>query len=264
VLYANQSAREVLFYDYPFPLSLIAFLVEPFQYRNYKNVKTVCYSQSIKDDLVSFGVPSHNISVFPLGIDHERYVVGMKSSEPTFIFVSRFVKYKRADICIKAMKSVVKKYPKVKLYLIGYGKEEENLNDLITKLNLRRNVFIVNKNNIFFEKNHKDAKVALMQKAWALILPSVKEGWGMVVTEAAASSTPAIVSNVTGLRDAVIDNKTGMVLSRNPKPEELAKAMALMIADSDLRKKLSLGALEWSKNFTWEKSYKSFLKLITP
>jgi glycosyltransferase involved in cell wall biosynthesis len=133
---------------------------------------------------------------------------------------------------------------------------------LIQRLNLQQNVFIINKNNLFLKKNHKDVKVELMQEAWGIILPSVKEGWGMVVTEAAACGTPAIVSNVTGLRDAVIGNKTGMVLSRNPKPKELAKAMKLMIMDSDFRKKLSLGAIERSKNFTWEKSYKAFKRLI--
>jgi len=262
ILYANQSAREVLFYDYPFPLSLFAFLIEPLQYLTYKNTKTVCYSQSIKDDLVSFGKPSRNINVFPLGIDHDRYVPGKKSLDPTFIFVSRFVRYKRAHICVEAMKMVIKEHPKVKLYLVGYGIEEKNLTDLIERLNLQQNVFIVNKDNIFLKKNHKDAKIPLMQEAWGLILPSVKEGWGMVVTEAAACATPAIVSNVTGLKDSVINGKTGIVLSRSPKAEELAKTMMRMIVDSNLRKKLSMGAYRWSKNFTWEKSYKVFLELI--
>ncbi len=263
ILYANQSAREVFFYKYPLPISLITYLLEPLQFLTYKNTKTICYSQSIKDDLVSFGIPRNNIGVFPLGIDHQRYQPGKKFSNPTFIFVSRFVNYKRADICIYAMKAVVKKNHKACLYLVGYGEEENNLKDLINRLRLSKNVFIINKNNLFLEKNLKDMKVRLMQGAWALLLPSVKEGWGMVVTEAAACGTPAIVSNVTGLKDSVVANKTGLILSKNPKPPELALAITRLITNQILRKKLSREAIFWSKKFSWEKSFKSFYEKLT-
>lgn len=263
ILYANQSAREVLFYKYPPLLSLLAYLLEPLQFLSYKSTKTICYSQSIKDDLVSFDIPANNIDTFPLGIDHQRYQPGKKFVKPTFIFVSRFVKYKKADLCIVAMKTVVKTDPRARLYLVGYGEEENNLKRLINKLRLGENVFIVNKNNLFLEKNLKDVKVKLMQGAWALLLSSVKEGWGMVVTEAAACGTPSIVSNVTGLKDSVVANKTGVILSKNPKPPELALAMTRLIMDQTLRKKLSQEAVLWSKNFSWEKSFKSFYEKLT-
>lgn len=263
ILYANQSAREILFYKYPQPLSLIAFLLEPLQFLTYRTTKTICYSQSIKDDLASFGIPKGNIGIFPLGVDHKRYQPGKKSSDPTFIFVSRFVNYKRANICIYAMKAVIKKIPNARLYLIGYGEEEKNIKNLIIKTRLNQNVFMVNKNNLFLEKNLKDAKVKLMQEAWALLLPSVKEGWGMVVTEAAACGTPSIVTNVTGLKDSVIANKTGIILSKNPKSVEIALAMLKIIKNQILREKLSRAAILWSKNFSWDKSFKLFYEKLT-
>ena len=262
ILYANQSARRVFFYEYAWPFALLGLLLEPLQYLSYKNTKAICYSDSIKNDLMAFGLPKENINVFPLGVDHLRYKPGKKFVQPTFIFVGRFVKNKRADLIILAMKAIVKKYPRSLLYLVGYGEEEKKLRSLIASMGLDRNIFIVNKNNVFFAKDKKDMKVKLMQAAWAIIVPSVKEGWGMVVTEAASCGTLAIVSNVTGLRDSVVHNKTGIILSADPTPEELSNAMFTIIKDVGLRERLGKGAILWSKKFSWESSYAAFKKLL--
>ncbi|MBI2031254.1 MAG: glycosyltransferase family 4 protein [Candidatus Levybacteria bacterium] len=257
VLYTNQAAREVFFYEYPFPFSILAYLVEPLQYLTYKNTDVVCYSNSTKEDLISLGIDKKNIYVFPLGLDHKRYYPQKKSENPTFIFVARFVRNKRPERCVSAMIIVISKYPKAKLYLIGYGKEEKNLKTQIEKLKLKKNVFIVNKNNFFLKRDMRDEKVRLMQQAWALILPSVKEGWGMVVTEAAACGTPSIVSNVTGLRDSVIHKRTGTILSSNPSPTEIANALISLIENKD-RSSLYQNSIKWSKNFSWSKSFNNF------
>lgn len=262
IFYANQSAREIFFYEYPFPVSLIGFLLEPLQYLTYKNTKILCYSPSIKKDLMTFGLPEKNINVFPLGIDHDRYKPGKKSLSPTFTFVARFVKNKRPDLCIEAMRLVVQKNPKIRLYLVGYGPEEESLIKKIKDYNLTENIIIVNKNNLFLKKNTKDMKVKLMQNAWGLILPSVKEGWGMVVTEAAACGTPSIVSNVTGLKDSVDDKKTGFILSKKPEASELATSILKIVEDKKLRKTLFQNAIVHSKNFSWEKSFRVFYSYI--
>ena len=115
---------------------------------------------------------------------------------------------------------------------------------------------------MFLEKSSKDMKVKLMQEAWALIAPSVKEGWGMVVTEAAACGTPAIVSNVTGLRDSVVNGKTGIVLSSNPTETEVSLAMLTLLEDRQLRNELSKEAIEFAKKFSWEKSFDTFYQLL--
>ena len=79
---------------------------------------------------------------------------------------------------MEAMRVVVKKYPKAKLAIVGYGPMENKLEDMIQKYGFRKNVYLVNKNTLYFDKDPKDAKVKLMQQAWALLLPSVKKGGG--------------------------------------------------------------------------------------
>lgn len=260
--YVNQLAKEVFFYELPSPLSYIAYYLENLEYKTYQKTRFICYSKSVKEDLINFGIPSRNISTFSLGLDHNRYTPGAKSQAPLFVFVGRLVKMKRMDLCIQAIRKIAPKYPKVKLAIIGYGPEEKNIKKMITNNLLENSVSLVNKNNLFFKKSERDIKVKLLQQAWALILPSVKEGWGMVVTEAAACGTPAIVTDVSGLRDSVINNKTGFILSSNPQAEELAKKMSEIIENKILRKELSINAIKWAANFSWEKSFRQFEKII--
>lgn len=262
LLYVNQLAKEVLFYELSKPFSLIAYLFERLEYLPYKTTRTVCYSESTKNDLVSFGIPLRNINTFPLGLDHDRYFPGKKAAYPLIIFVARLVRMKRADLCIKAMKEIVKINKSARLVILGNGPEEDNLAAMIKKMRITKYVQIIGKNNFYNKKNPRDVKVKYMQKAWALILPSVKEGWGMVVTEAAACKTLSIVTDVTGLRDSVRRDTTGLVLSKNPTVKEISDSIKTIITDKTLRERLSMGAVTWSRNFSWNKSYNKFRQII--
>jgi len=101
-----------------------------------------------------------------------------------------------------------------------------------------------------------------MQQAWALLLPSVKEGWGMVVTEAAACGTTTIGANVTGLRDSIHDGKTGVLLTSPPLACDLTRAMIQIIEHKKHRIALDREAQKYSNLFTWDASTKQFMKLL--
>lgn len=260
--FVNQLAREVFFYEFPPFVSHLAYFLESLQFKTYKNTPFLCYSKSTKEDLIRVGIPAKNINTFSLGLDHERYFPGEKAKEPLFLCTSRLVKMKRTDLAIRAMKIVVQKYPRAKLAIVGYGYQRQELGRLRGKLHLNDNIFFADENILYFKKSNKDRKIELMQKAWALLFPSVKEGWGMTVTECAACGTPAIVTNVDGLKDSVIKDRTGLVLSKNPTPEELALAIIRIIKDKNLREKLSKNAIEWSQNFNWDKSGNKSLKYL--
>lgn len=262
LFYVNQLAKEVLFYEMMWPLSYIFYFIEKLEYIFYSNTKTVCYSKSTKDDLVSFGINPSKIRLFPMGLDHIRYKPGKKSKDPLFVFVARLVRMKRADLCIKSFKYVAIKYPKAKLAIIGNGPDEKRLEGVVKNEKLQKHIVFVNKNNFFIDKNKGDVKIRLMQESWAHILPSVKEGWGMVVTEAAACGTPSIVTDVTGLRDSVVNGKTGVIIKPNPSPEDLSDTIINIIEDNQMRNKMSKEAMKWSKNFSWEKSYLEFRNIV--
>jgi glycosyltransferase involved in cell wall biosynthesis len=261
--YLNQLAQAVWMYEFPWPLSWIGFVMERLQYLLYKTTTFLCYSQSTQDNLISYGIPAENIRQFTMGLDHTRYVPGEKKTKyPLFLFVARLVSMKRPRLCFEAFLEVLKKHPEAKFVFIGQGPEQFFINQAIYDHEVQRSVKVIT-NAFFVDKKSKDPKVTYMQQAWAHVLPSVKEGWGMVVTETAACGTPSIVSNVSGLRDSVQDGKSGVILSENPSKYELAEAMIRIIEDEPLRQKLSAGAIKWAKNFEWEKSYRSYVRALS-
>lgn len=259
VAYVNQLGKEVLLYELPAPLSWLAYGLEKFQYRTYRGVTFLCYSRSTRSDLVDVGILPENVRTFPLGVDHARYFpAGEKAPFPQFVLVARLVRMKRADLCVEAMPHVLRKHPDARLTIVGYGPEEHRLRKLISSLGLQKAVSLVTRDALFLTADEGDRKVELMRRAWANVLPSAKEGWGMVVTEAAACGTPSIVSDVTGLRDSVRDGETGIVVSANPSAEELAEAMIRLASDSDLRERLSAGAIAWASRFDWDTAFDRF------
>ena len=257
--YANQLGRRVLLYELRPPLSWLAYALEGLQYRTYRRTPFLCYSESTRSDLAEVGIPPENIRAFPLGVDHSRYFpAGEKAPAPLFLFVGRLVRMKRADVCVRAMQHVLRRRPDAHLAIVGYGPEERRIRKLVAALGLEHAVSLVTRDALFFDRVPGDRKVELMRRAWVHVLPSVKEGWGMVVTEAAACGTPSIVSDVTGLRDSVRAGETGLVVSANPSAEELADAMVRLADDEDLRRRLSAGALAWAARFDWETSFERF------
>ena len=256
--YVNQLAREVLLHHLPGPLAWLSYRMERLQYLTYRRTPILVFSEGTKGDLVDVGIPAKNVTVFPLGLDHERHVVGgSKSDSPLFVFVGRLVRMKRAALCVEAMQEVVRRRPEARLAIVGSGPEQERLEGLIRELGLQDSVSVTSKDPIFGEGSG-DLKVELMQRAWALVLPSVKEGWGMVVTEAAACGTPSVVTDVTGLREVVRPDITGLVVQADPTAAELAEAMLRIIEDVALRDRLSRGAIEWAARFDWDRSFDSF------
>jgi glycosyltransferase involved in cell wall biosynthesis len=81
------------------------------------------------------------------------------------------------------------------------------------------------------------------------------------VTEANACGTPAIASDVPGLRDAVQDGQTGL-LYRYGDIGDLAGKITLMLKDHDLRSRLSSNALAWAARFSWDEAARLTIQVL--
>jgi glycosyltransferase involved in cell wall biosynthesis len=112
----------------------------------------------------------------------------------------------------------------------------------------------------YLGKVTQNKKKVLMKKCHAILVTSIKEGWGLIVTEAASQGTPAIVYNADGLRDSVIDNKTGLISQNNP--QDMARKIVQLFKNKKTYSKLQKNGLEWSEKLTFEISYKVFKKII--
>lgn len=246
----HQLAKEYWFYETPFPLSLIGYyFLEESWLKNYVDVPTITVSNSTKKDLIDLGfkkifLVSEGLSFKPLN------KLPKKDENPTIIYLGRLKRAKRPDHAVKAFEIVKKEVPDAKLWVVGDGymrkKLERNAADGVK----------------FFGFVPRQDKIDLLSKAWILVNPSVREGWGLNVIEANACATPAIAYDVPGLRDSIVDGKTGLLVKENGNIEALAEAIIKVLKDEKLRKKLSKNALKWAKRFSWDKSVREFEKII--
>jgi glycosyltransferase involved in cell wall biosynthesis len=107
----------------------------------------------------------------------------------------------------------------------------------------------------------EELKYRLLSRAHLLLVPGVREGWGLVVTEANAMGTPAVAYDVHGLRDSVRDGQTG-VLVKEKTPQSLARSAISLLQDRDTLDKLSFNALAFSKEFSWDNTADEFDRII--
>jgi glycosyltransferase involved in cell wall biosynthesis len=101
-----------------------------------------------------------------------------------------------------------------------------------------------------------------LARAWVLVNPSVREGFGLNVLEANALGTPCVAYDVAGLRDSIIDGRTGLLVKENGDVTKLAEAMIKVLGDGALRKALSENALEYCKSFSWDRTSQEFEKVL--
>mgnify|MGYP002652983575 FL=1 len=99
---------------------------------------------------------------------------------------------------------------------------------------------------------------ALFARADALLMPSRKEGWGLAVMEAAQHGVPT-VGYTFGLRDSVINGKTGILVERE---EDFVSATKQLLADAPLRRTLGSNARDFAASFSWEKTGEQFAELL--
>ncbi len=248
--------QEVFTKHLKFPFSQIARLIEgklmPYVYRE-KQIITV--SESSKKEIIKLGfVDSSDIKIVNPGIELSKFGKAKKTKNPSIVYIGRLKPYKNVEIAIKAFRKVVASYPHAVFHIAGEGESRESLVALSTQLGLSKSI-------IFHGKVSERKKAELLATSWVAVQPSMIEGWGITVIEANASGTPVIASNVNGLRDSIIDKKTGLLV-RVKDVNEFAHAMLRTLDSKSFRAKITKSAYAWSKNFDWNKSANSFFMVI--
>ena len=113
----------------------------------------------------------------------------------------------------------------------------------------------------FLGRVSEEDKVRLYREAWALVMTSPKEGWGLTCLEAQACGTPVIASDSPGLREAVRDDVSGLLVPHGDR-ERLVETMERFLRDQPLRHRLQKGALEFAGTFSWDRAADETMELI--
>jgi glycosyltransferase involved in cell wall biosynthesis len=258
-LVIHQLAREVWFYQMVFPISLIGYILEPIYLWLLRDRKVVTVSNSTKSDLIKYGFNPNNISIISEGVEIspiENISPLTKFDKKTVLSLGSIRPMKRTDHIVKAFEIAKSKIPELQLVVAGdySGSYGQKVFSLIKQSKYKDSITL-------FGKVDQAKKIELLQKSHVLLVTSIKEGWGLVVTEANSQGAPAIVYNVDGLRDSVLDKSTGLVCDENT-PENMAKKITELFFDQNSYKEISKNALEFSKGVSFEKSFSQFIKII--
>lgn len=245
----HQMAREFWFYETPFPLNYIGYYyLEKKWLSNYRDIPTITVSKSSKGDLEELGF--NKIFVVPEGLSITPLRdVPEKDPEPTIIFTGRLKRAKLPHHAVRAFSLIKKEIPNAKMWVVGGGYMLDELK--------RTNI----EGLAFYGHIKSELKNQLMSRAHVALVPAVREGWGLVVTESNAMGTPAVAYNVHGLRDSVQDGLTGVLVKENS-PEQLAAEAIALLRNKERLTKLSHNALKSSRNFSWDKTATAFDEII--
>ena len=186
VCHINQLAREVWFYESVFPISLLGYILEPFFLKSYRSNDVITISESTKKDLINLGFKEDKIKTIPMGIDFKPLdALPKKEETPTLIYVGRLKKSKRVDHIIEAYKKAKNKAKNLNLWIVGNGDSS-----------YKKHLYSLAKGEKgikFFHNLSNEDKLKRMARVHLIVVASVREGWGLIVTEANAMGTPAVV-----------------------------------------------------------------------
>jgi glycosyltransferase involved in cell wall biosynthesis len=206
----HQLAREIWFYETRFPVSVLGrYVLEPSWLRAYRRVPALTVSQSSADSLTRYHGWG-DVTVVPEGLAPHSVPDVPKQPEPTVVFLGRLVAMKQPDHALEAFHLLRRSVPAARLWMIGDGPQSEKL-----QRGAPAGVAFLGR----IPRNEVRERLA---RAHLLVATSVREGWGLNVSEAAACGTPAVGYAVPGLVDSIAASGGALVA---PKPEALAAAL---------------------------------------
>ncbi len=212
----------------------------------YRRAAFHTISESTRDDLVRRGVSKERIVVIHPGVDSQAYrpdPATPRAAHPTFLYLGRLKRYKGVEFALRALAIARAARPDMTLDICGQGDDRPRLERLAGALGLRDAVR-------FLGYVPEEEKKRLLRRAWAVVFPSPKEGWGITNVEAAASGTPALASDSAGLRESVQHQITGYLVPHGD-AQGLADRMLALAADPAAVERLGRAARTFAEGLSW-------------
>jgi glycosyltransferase involved in cell wall biosynthesis len=177
----------------------------------------ITVSHAMKEELKKLGFPEEKIRVCWNGVDPNKYnpnrfkvdgllsfrhKYGIKDDEKMIFFIGRLVTVKGADKLVESFPKVLEEFPKTKLFLLGIGDMEQQIQEQIDLLNIRDNVIIRT------EFVSEEERILHYAASDLVVLPSLYEPFGIVCTEAMSMAKPVVVGarGTSGMREQIIAN----------------------------------------------------------
>jgi glycosyltransferase involved in cell wall biosynthesis len=221
--------------------------------RLYRHRQYVAVSRATRAELRELGVRGPRVAVVHNGTDPVVSVDARKTSYPSICVVGRLVPHKQVEHAIDAVADLLAEFPDLRLRIVGSGWWESELHAYAQEL--------VDRGAVVFEGHVSEVrKQEVYEESWLMALPSLKEGWGLVVGEAAAHRTPTVAyAGAGGTRESIVDGVSGLLVDT---PAELTAALGMLLRDAEARRRLADGAVRHGEGFTWGHSQAAFAHVV--
>lgn len=197
-------------YNYPWPLSVIGKSIYYQFFKVYKNKLTITVSQSTKEELIQkFGFKEPNINVIENVCDITPLSkLDFGAKEDKILFLGRLMPIKRAEDAIKAFAYFIKSNPIFSHYILDIvGNNQDK--KYVQKLKATAEAYDVSKNVNFCWFIERSAFQSFISRHKLMLVPSMKEGFWLIVLEGNSYGLPVIGYDVPGLRDSIQEGVNG-------------------------------------------------------
>ncbi len=220
----------------------------------------ISVSEYTKKRMITNGINEEKIVIFPNGVDVKEFakVRAEKAKVPTLCYVGRLVETKKVDVLIKALNIVKNEFPDVKCRIVGQGKESARLKQIAKDFEVSENIEFLG----FVEDSQKVMKI--IKESHIFCLPSVLEGFGMVLIEAMALGIPYVCSDIAALKETTENGKGGLLFNANNHFDLAGKIIKLLKEEKTYMSKIEEG-LSFVSVYDWKnitKEIEEFYKEI--
>lgn len=222
--------------------------------RLYRRSRYVTVSQATRRELGRLGIRERRTAVVHNGMRPLPATEAARSATPRVAVLGRLVPHKRVEIVLEAAAHLAPAFPDLTVDVIGRGWWEPRLRELAEQLGLDDRI-------CFHGFVDEQTKADLLAQAWVHAVPSIKEGWGLSVIEAAAAGTPSVAFvDAGGVSESVVDGVTGLLVDGGE--PEFAAALHRLLADAPLRASLGRAARNRAELFTWERTCRRWVEVL--
>ncbi|GAA4429733.1 glycosyltransferase family 4 protein [Actinokineospora soli] len=173
--------------------------------RVHRKCRYVAVSEVTRRELVELGIAADRTSVVPNGLDAVPRTRASRAAEPTLVAVSRLVPHKRIEHAIDVLVRLRERWPSLRLEVVGTGWWLDRLRDYARERGVADRV-------VLHGWVDEQRKHEILARSWVHLCPSVKEGWGIAIIEAAAHGVPSVAYRAAGgVAESIVDGETGLL-----------------------------------------------------
>ncbi|HEV2781643.1 MAG TPA: glycosyltransferase family 4 protein [Actinophytocola sp.] len=220
----------------------------------YRGCRYLTVSEVTRDELATLGIRPERVTVIRPGLDPPPRTSAEPDEDPTLVVVGRLVPHKRIEHAIDALARLSERWPKLRLEVVGQGWWRPNL---LRHAELRG---VEDRVTLHGWVDERD-KHEILARSAVHLCPSVKEGWGIAIMEAAAHGVPSVAYRAAGgVCESIVDNKTGVLAEDF---EAMVHHIDHLLRWPAYREALGRAGRDRAAGYGWERGVDLFERALT-